>query len=74
MSNPTRPPSRLYAHYALLVLVIVYIFNFIDRSILSILAEGIKRDLGVTDAQLGFLYGTIFAVFYAAWYPSGALC
>lgn len=54
-----------YAHYVLLVLVIVYVFNFIDRSILSILAEDIKADLGVTDAQLGFLYGTVFAVFYA---------
>jgi len=30
--------------------VIVYVFNFIDRNILSILAEDIKRDLGVTDA------------------------
>lgn len=55
----------LYSHYVLFVLVIVYVFNFIDRSILSILAEDIKADLGVTDAQLGFLYGTVFAVFYA---------
>lgn len=54
-----------YAHYVLGVLVIVYIFNFIDRQILSVLAEDIKRDLGVTDAQMGFLYGTVFAVFYA---------
>jgi MFS family permease len=54
-----------YSHYVLLVLVIVYVFNFIDRNILSILAEDIKADLGVTDAQMGFLYGTVFAVFYA---------
>ena len=54
-----------YAHYVLFVLVIVYVFNFIDRNILSILAEDIKRDLGVTDAEMGFLYGTVFAVFYA---------
>ena len=54
-----------YAHYVLVVLVIVYVFNFIDRNILSILAEDIKADLGVTDAQMGFLYGTVFAVFYA---------
>src|SRR6185295_17371114 len=33
--------------------------------ILSILAERIKADLGLTDAQIGFLYGTAFAVFYA---------
>ncbi len=55
----------LYAHYVLMVLVIVYVFNFIDRQILSILAESIKADLGVSDAQIGFLYGTVFAVFYA---------
>ena len=55
----------LYAHYVLVVLVFVYVFNFIDRQILSILAESIKADLGVSDAQIGFLYGTVFAVFYA---------
>ncbi len=54
-----------YSHYVLFVLVIVYIFNFIDRNILSILAEDIKADLGISDAQMGFLYGTVFAVFYA---------
>jgi len=63
-----------YARYALLVLVIVYIFNFIDRQILSILAEEIKADIGVTDAQIGFLYGTAFAVFYAVFgIPLGRL-
>ncbi|HIG41733.1 MAG TPA: MFS transporter [Gammaproteobacteria bacterium] len=55
----------LYSHYVLGVLVLVYIFNFIDRNILSILAEDIKADLAITDAQMGFLYGTVFAVFYA---------
>lgn len=54
-----------YAKYVLCVLVIVYIFNFIDRQILSILAEDIKADLGISDSQIGFLYGTVFAVFYA---------
>ena len=54
-----------YAHYVLFVLVIVYVFNFVDRNILSILAEDIKADLGISDAEMGFLYGTVFAVFYA---------
>ena len=54
-----------YAHYVLFVLVIVYVFNFVDRNILSILSQEIQADLGVTDAQMGFLYGTVFAVFYA---------
>src|SRR5262245_44852865 len=47
------------------VLVLVYVFNFLDRQIISILAERIKADLRVSDAEIGFLYGTAFAVFYA---------
>lgn len=54
-----------YSWYVLFTLVVVYIFNFIDRQILSILAVDIKRDLDLTDAQLGFLGGAAFAVFYA---------
>lgn len=54
-----------YSWYVLSVLVVVYILNFIDRQILSILAVDIKRDLDLTDGQLGFLGGAAFAVFYA---------
>jgi MFS family permease len=57
--------SAAYARYALGLLVVVYVLNFLDRQILSILAERIKADLGLSDAQIGFLYGTAFAVFYA---------
>ena len=68
MSKPAESATKTggwYAHYVLFVLVLVYIFNFIDRQILSILAEDIKADLGIGDAEMGFLYGTVFAVFYA---------
>lgn len=54
-----------YSWYALGILVLVYILNFVDRNIMSILAEDIKADLGIGDADLGFLYGTAFGVFYA---------
>lgn len=54
-----------YSWYVLGILVLVYVLNFVDRQILSILANDIKRDLSLTDADLGFLYGTAFAVFYA---------
>ena len=60
-----RKTGGWYAHYVLFVLVIVYVFNFIDRNILSILSQEIQKDLGVSDAEMGFLYGTVFAVFYA---------
>ena len=61
------PRSRVsaYGWYALLVLVLVYVVNFVDRQIISILAQDIKHDLHLQDAQIGFLYGTAFAVFYA---------
>ena len=71
LSNATAGPlpnARLggaYANYVLGVLVLVYVVNFLDRQIITILAEDIKADLGVSDAQIGFLYGTAFAVFYA---------
>ncbi|MFM5915926.1 MAG: spinster family MFS transporter [Novosphingobium sp.] len=54
-----------YSWYVLAVLVVVYILNFIDRQILSILAVDIKKDLHLDDSQLGFLGGAAFAVFYA---------
>lgn len=58
-------PVPAYNWYALGVLVLVYVLNFVDRQILSILANDIKADLKVDDAFLGFLYGTAFAIFYA---------
>ena len=54
-----------YSWYVLCVLVVVYILNFIDRQILSILAVDIKADLGLSDSDMGFLGGAAFAVFYA---------
>ncbi|MEE2891546.1 MAG: MFS transporter [Pseudomonadota bacterium] len=50
--------------YVLGVLVVTYTFNFIDRQILGILVEPIKRDLGVSDTFMGLLTGLAFAVFY----------
>jgi predicted MFS family arabinose efflux permease len=48
----------------LLLLVVVYAFNFIDRQIVGILAVPIKADLGLTDTQLGLMGGLAFALFY----------
>ena len=79
-------PDSNYSRYVLCVLVVVasridtgpgalvYMLNFLDRQILSILAEDIKADLGVSDAHIGFLYGIAFAVFYAVFgIPMGRL-
>ena len=52
------------AYYALVILTIVYSFNFIDRQLLAILQESIKADLLLSDSQLGLLTGFAFALFY----------
>lgn len=67
-------PASWRSWGVLAFLVVIYVLNFIDRQILAILAEPIKADLGISDAQLGFLYGTAFAVFYAVFgIPLGLL-
>jgi MFS family permease len=53
-----------YRWYVLFVLMLVYAFNYIDRQIVTILAPYLKADLAITDAQLGLLFGTAFALFY----------
>ena len=63
-----------YAKYVLGVLFVMSIFNLIDRQILSILAEAIKADLSLSDGDMGFLFGTAFAVFYVVFgIPMGRL-
>ena len=49
----------------LLLLTLVYFFSYMDRYILAILLELIKKDLTLSDAQLGMLSGLAFAIFYA---------
>lgn len=45
-------------------LLVVYIFNFLDRQIVNILAEPISKDLGLSDTQIGLMTGIAFAAFY----------
>ncbi len=56
--------SSNYRKYALGVLFVGYVINFIDRSILSLLLEPIKLELALSDTQLGLLGGLAFALFY----------
>ncbi len=60
-------PADIKRHrtYALIILTLVYMSSHIDRSIVGILAQPIKEDLGLSDTQLGFVGGLAFAVFYA---------
>lgn len=59
-----RPVTPGYRTYAVGLLFFVYVFNFIDRQIVTILAEPIKQELMIADWQLGLMTGTAFAIFY----------
>ncbi|MFV0278287.1 MAG: spinster family MFS transporter [Parahaliea sp.] len=56
--------SAAYKRFVLVMLTLVYTFNFIDRQILVVLQEPIKAEMGLSDAQLGLLSGFTFAVIY----------
>jgi predicted MFS family arabinose efflux permease len=54
-----------YPAYVLTLLALLYTLNFLDRQVINILAEAIKRDLGISDTELGLLTGTSFGIFYS---------
>ena len=49
----------------LAMLLVVYIFNFVDRQILAILAAPIQAELKLTDGEMGLLGGIAFAALYS---------
>ena len=53
------------AGYALALVALTNALSLLDRNILAILAPRIKHDIGIGDAEMGLLYGTVFALFYA---------
>ena len=57
-------PTKGYRAFVLMLLTIVYGFNFIDRQIVGILAPFIQADLNLTNTELGLLIGLAFAIFY----------
>src|SRR3954471_3813690 len=60
-ANGTARPGAILA-----LLLLAYIFNFLDRQILGILAQPIKADLHLTDTQFGAVGGLAFALLYSA--------
>jgi MFS family permease len=63
MNNETRTTSA-YAWYALALLMVVYILNFLDRTIIYILFPLIKKEMAFSDTQLALLGTTSFVIFY----------
>jgi MFS family permease len=64
-AEPAQQEASSYSWYVLSVLVVVYILNFIDRQIVSILVVDIQAHFGLSNAEMGFLGGAAFGVFYA---------
>jgi MFS family permease len=63
--GPDAEASPASAWYALFVLTVLLIFATIDRAVISLLAEPIKKTFGLTDFQLGLMQGTGIAIFTA---------
>ena len=79
-SSPTPSTSdvaktrRAYANWVLAVLCLASIVAYIDRQIINLLVEPIKRDLQISDLTISFIQGASFALFYSlAAIPLGRL-
>lgn len=64
MTPPGDWPRPAYAWYAVVVLTLAYTCSFIDRQILTLLIEPIRRDLRINDTQVALLGGLAFSIFY----------
>ncbi len=63
-SGSDAAPGAGYAWWVVIALTSIYTLSFVDRTILGLLVPSIKRDLGVSDTEIGVLQGLAFSVFY----------
>ncbi|MGQ0702827.1 MAG: MFS transporter [Gemmatimonadales bacterium] len=74
MSHPPAPAvSRPYTIYALALLTVINLVNYLERNTIFALFEPIKQDLGLSDAHLGWLGSAYVLVFSLASVPAGIL-
>ncbi|HLG06363.1 MAG TPA: MFS transporter, partial [Gemmatimonadales bacterium] len=79
MSNPSpsatawTAPSRQYGYYALALLTVGNLVNYLERNTIFALFEPIKHDLALTDAHLGWLGSAYVLVFSLASVPAGII-
>lgn len=62
-AEPWPPPAQ--AWYAVGVMTVALMFNFLDRGMLNLLIEPIKHDMGLSDTQISLVVGFAFVSFYA---------
>ena len=67
-------PRSLYSWYVVGILMLIYVNSFLDRQILGLLVDPIRRTLEISESQMGFLMGPAFGIFYIiAGIPLGRL-
>lgn len=68
VNTPTQAPpvSHTYRRYVLALLFVSYTLNYLDRQVITILAEPLKTELGISDTQLGLLTGLAFGLVYCS--------
>jgi MFS family permease len=66
-STSSTPVSRRYTYewYVVLICMLAYVFSFVDRQVLALMIEPIKKDLHLSDTQFSLLQGFAFSLFYA---------
>ena len=73
LADRPHPVTRRYAAYALGLLTAINLLNYLDRNVIFALFEPLKRDLGLTDTQLGWLGSAYILVYSLAALPMGVL-
>src|SRR5690348_18366023 len=65
VAAPTEKTSMMAAYYAVGMLTLIYALNFLDRTVITILIDPIKRDYHLSDKMMGFISGVGFVVMYS---------
>ena len=63
ITAPYPRPARRW--YMVVLLTLAYFISYIDRTVIGLLVEPMKADMGLTDGQMGLLLGAAFGIFYA---------
>ncbi|MFM0223204.1 spinster family MFS transporter [Paraburkholderia dipogonis] len=66
-STSSKPAGKSYTYewYVVVICMLAYVFSFVDRQVLALMIEPIKKDLHLTDTQFSLLHGFAFSLFYA---------
>jgi MFS family permease len=63
-SDPPESPGYGYGYYVVAVLMVAYMFSFIDRTLLSLVIDPVRQDLELSETEVSLLAGFAFAAFY----------